>query len=1155
MDPASAIGVASAAITFLGFSIEVCKTFSQIITSEEGLTKHNADVAETVKRYKEMSEVLKAKGASATSLELGPNISRAVDESISVSTELVTLLERLRQARDAPVIGPLKAVYRSLRSREQIERLQRKTERCQADITQVLLQATWETSTLNRESSNKAFQHLDNQDTEILAALKAGNSDLFKKLIESDRHTDNTLLNLQNSVRTGNDKITQKIDSLSQKVLDMTKPDLKTAFVNSLFFLDHERREKDLSGPSPKTFEWIFNRDGVANLELWGQVKWPSFPQWLENTDSSQQYWLSGKAGCGKSTLMAHVIRDDMAFNRTKGHLKKWHGTKSLHVLKFFLFRPGRERQAGLTSLLQSLLYQLVTSIPIMQEILMANFLPSGCGIRIPTWPVTKLKAMLVSALDAAEDCCFLIFIDGADEFEDFQHARGEIAHATDLVDFFFDIQQPGNVKLCISSRPELRIANVHPSFLEAKLADLNHDDIRRFVDERMQAMTAISEYQHRDNLAWQIARRADGIFLWAAFAVTQISKACRDGYGNDYSELMKRLDDMGKDLNDAISQMLRSIERPYRPALAFYLQALKSWQDCHMRRPLTVGLIAASQSGKDIRTRSNFLAACQRERLDIENFSQGIIEIRGTRRRRDESGFAVVRSHSEHSSESDIQHETLDFEPGEGAWVTVSHSGHYFEITQYFNAGVSLIHRSAYDFFFAPDGWDKEHVEQCRSIFDQNDESKVPAKLQAGLRKLLWIKPWPMWNGMRDYGFDLTTELVDYSGTVIRYTVATSNMSSNPSALTRYLDDLFTSMRLELLLVLVKQPILESRKRVPGDIFSIHLHNGCLRTLDEDKFLIFESTGLQEDLRTMARFESRFIYNCSMLENLNDCTQNRLSVLHRRAIAPLVQASLLDIIRDILGLRGWFGFDRLHVLLLSSVQRWMHALARRRRSKQFYNSVWQWTVRLVLGYDNTHRHEDPKRTMLNISEGRPRKSFQWTPLASDSITGWREEVLMGALVSYGTHLLRLPGDSQSTIVFDRFVQIMEHWDVWIELHSAEGRQHNRTALLVRMSLLFNSDAKGGAGPLLNPWSARYHLACFEKLSHELLFSIDIHPSIDVYDGPEFKFRKFNSDDWDAVPLEQKQIDVLINAVRQDRKLDDDQKECMIEGIRAFPMS
>lgn len=242
---------------------------------------------------------------------------------------------------------------------------------------------------------------------------------MLKQLIESRRHFDTTVSDLQDSIQTGNDNITQKFESLAQKVLDIAKPDLKKVFVDSLFFPDYERREKALSGPSPKTFEWIFNCEGVADVKFGHKLRWPSFPQWLEDADSSQQYWLSGKAGSGKSTLMAHIIRDDMALSRTEDHLKKWHGTRSLHILKFLLFRPGRERQAGLDSLLQSLLYQLVTSILIMQEILMAKFLAPSRGARIPIWPVEKLKSMLKSALDAADDCHFLIFIDGADEFED----------------------------------------------------------------------------------------------------------------------------------------------------------------------------------------------------------------------------------------------------------------------------------------------------------------------------------------------------------------------------------------------------------------------------------------------------------------------------------------------------------------------------------------------------------------------------------------------------------------------------------------------------------------------------------------------------------------------------------------------------------------
>ena len=269
----------------------------------------------------------------------------------------------------------------------------------------------------------------------------------------------------------------------------------------------------------------------------------------------------------------------------------------------------------------------------------MAKFLRPDCGARIPTWPVETLKSMLSSAVDAADDCCFLIFIDGADEFENFQRVRGQIFDATDLVDFLFEIQQPRNVKLCISSRPELRIANVHASFLEAKLADLNHHDIRRFVDDQMQAMTAICDLEYRNRLAQQILYRADGIFLWVTFAVTQMKKACR------------------------------------------------------------------------------------REQRDIQNFSQGTIEIGGLRYTRSKRDFALVRSQSDRSGESDLQHETLDFEPGEGAWVTVANASHFLKTTEFCEARLSLVHRSPYDFFFTPEDWNGEHVEQCKSLFDRNEE------------------------------------------------------------------------------------------------------------------------------------------------------------------------------------------------------------------------------------------------------------------------------------------------------------------------------------------------------------------------------------------------------------------------------------------------
>lgn len=115
---------------------------------------------------------------------------------------------------------------------------------------------------------------------------------------------------------------------------------------------------------------------------------------------------------------------------------------------------------------------------------------------------------------------------------------------------------------------------------------------------------------------------------------------------------------------------------------------------------------------------------------------------------------------------------------------------------------------------------------------------------------------------------------------------------------LTRYADDLLSSIRLELFLGLVETPIVESRKHIPGDIFLSQLHNGSLRLLDEDRLLMFELTALPYDLIPTARLESIFLYQCAKREALFDYIKGRLSVLDRRPIAPFVQYQFMDMIR-----------------------------------------------------------------------------------------------------------------------------------------------------------------------------------------------------------------------------------------------------------------
>lgn len=181
------------------------------------------------------------------------------------------------------------------------------------------------------------------------------------------------------------------------------------------------------------------------------------------------------------------------------------------------------------------------------------------------------------------------------------------------------------------------------------------------------------------------------------------------------------------------------------------------------------------------------------------------------------------------------------------------------------------------------------------------------------------------------DQTWDLVSEFSMSSREVINYAVGNVHSLLTPNDLTRYMDDFLISIRLELLLRLIKAPVVWDHNHVPGDILSHQTYNGRLDSLDEEKLLIFESTGLQEDLIIMATFEAEFLYACAARESLHDYIRNRLGVLNGRVIAPLVQAAFFaKVVDHRFTVSPWWS-DKGRTLVLDSVQRWAHSLNRNR--------------------------------------------------------------------------------------------------------------------------------------------------------------------------------------------------------------------------------
>ena len=164
---------------------------------------------------------------------------------------------------------------------------------------------------------------------------------------------------------------------------------------------------------------------------------------------------------------------------------------------------------------------------------------------------------------------------------------------------------------------------------------------------------------------------------------------------------------------------------------------------------------------------------------------------------------------------------------------------------------------------------------------------------------------------------------------------------------------------------------------------------------------------------------------------------------------------------------------------------------------------------------------------------------------------------MISALFGYIEFFLGLPEDFQGHPVLENFARIIEPWNAWFGLPLNTNNRNIHTFLFIYMGSLSIPSFKVCQGHPSGPPGGRYRLMCVEPPpigsdSPKMLFSVNIDPSIELWDGPVFLDRKRADEPLEIAELEHEELDVLVDAVRQSMELDEDQKDRMIEGIRAF---
>ena len=325
--------------------------------------------------------------------------------------------------------------------------------------------------------------------------------------------------------------------------------------IKSLQFPGMIDREENIKTAHESTFEWLFDAadEGETSLEQ------TNILQWLET--GSKNYWISGKAGSGKSTLMKFFSNHD----KTHAALRRWSGHRQLLVASFFFWNAGNDpMQKSQHGLLQTLLCNILKQAP--------DLIPEVCSSRWESlafmnepWRFEELSRILSNLpFQKMESIRFCFFIDGLDEYD---------GDHFDVINIVKRLSSSLAVKCCFSSRPwnvfEIAYGNNHG--FKIRLQDLTRNDIARFAKDKLfeghdMLQIHVQEDLYRD-LVEDIVERSDGVFLWVFLVVRSLRRGMTNR--DTVKELQDRLRELPTELEAFFRHIFESTDHVYQKQAA----------------------------------------------------------------------------------------------------------------------------------------------------------------------------------------------------------------------------------------------------------------------------------------------------------------------------------------------------------------------------------------------------------------------------------------------------------------------------------------------------------------------------------------------------------------------------------------------------------
>ncbi|KAI1158141.1 hypothetical protein F5B18DRAFT_665413 [Nemania serpens] len=354
--------------------------------------------------------------------------------------------------------------------------------------------------------------------------------------------------------------------------------------LRSLSFPNMNVRRETIDDAHPDTCDWLFST--------------AEFEEWLYRRDLPTHngvFWIKGKPGAGKSTLMNHTLS---YYERIFGD--------HLIVAYFFNARGGILEKSPM-GMMRSIVYQLLNKDDTLCRAFLKLYrdnrrIHGGTGFQ---WRESELKKFMRSIAKQPQLQLkpLLLLVDALDEC-----AEEEVRDVVKFIETLSinAVHSGVELRICLSSRhyPGISMKKNIEITLEGRAE--HGTDITTYIQERLNTQDSFIEYQVR--------KKAGGIFMWVVLVVAMLNKSYDEGR---HEAMQKTLDEVPEDLEALFNSVLEKGDSD-KTELIRMLQ----WVLFAQRR-LTPEELYIAAVGKSLPSREVI-------RRRINSSSKGLIEIRG---------------------------------------------------------------------------------------------------------------------------------------------------------------------------------------------------------------------------------------------------------------------------------------------------------------------------------------------------------------------------------------------------------------------------------------------------------------------------------------------------------------------------------------------